>query len=142
MTDQFPEVTLTELFEEQVVRGGDRVAVVCGEESVSYAELNARANRVARWLLGRGVGVEDRVAVSLPRSVDLVVALLGVVKAGAVYVPVDRIIRWSVVSFCWRTRRRCVWWMRRWWRGPRGCRRGMCRPGSGRVWCRRGRLRM
>ncbi|OSP41414.1 hypothetical protein B7767_21180, partial [Streptomyces sp. 13-12-16] len=73
MTDQFPEATLVELFEEQVVRCGDRVAVCCGEESVTYAELNGRANRLARWLVGRGVGPEDVVAVCLPRSVDLVV---------------------------------------------------------------------
>ncbi|WP_179167584.1 condensation domain-containing protein, partial [Streptomyces sp. 13-12-16] len=68
-----PDRTLVELFEEQVVRCGDRVAVCCGEESVTYAELNGRANRLARWLVGRGVGPEDVVAVCLPRSVDLVV---------------------------------------------------------------------
>ncbi len=84
-----PMTTLTELFEAQVACGPERSAVVCGDECVSYGELNARANRLARFLLGRGVGPESFVAVSLPRSVDVVVAVLGVLKAGAAYVPVD-----------------------------------------------------
>jgi amino acid adenylation domain-containing protein/non-ribosomal peptide synthase protein (TIGR01720 family) len=77
------------VFEAQAGRAPGAVAVVCGRESLSYAELDARASRLARYLIGRGVGVEDRVAVMLPRSLGLVVALLAVAKAGAVYVPVD-----------------------------------------------------
>ncbi|WP_438939678.1 AMP-binding protein, partial [Catenulispora pinisilvae] len=60
-----------------------------GDERVSYADLNARANRLARALVARGAGPESLVAVALPRSVDLVVALLAVLKSGAAYVPVD-----------------------------------------------------
>ncbi|WSR13799.1 amino acid adenylation domain-containing protein [Streptomyces sp. NBC_01207] len=81
--------TLPELFEAQVERGPDNTAVLCRGEAVSYAELNARANQVARFLLSREVGPESLVALSLPRSVDWVVAVLGVWKAGAAYLPVD-----------------------------------------------------
>ncbi|MEU3711048.1 non-ribosomal peptide synthetase [Streptomyces catenulae] len=77
------------LFEEQAARTPAAPAVVCGAERLEYGGLNRRANRLARWLIARGVGPEDRVAVVLPRGVDLVVALLAVWKAGAAYVPVD-----------------------------------------------------
>ncbi|MFG3008183.1 amino acid adenylation domain-containing protein, partial [Streptomyces calvus] len=81
--------SLPELFAEQVARTPDAVAVVCGEASLSYARLAARVDRLARVLVARGVGPEQRVALMLPRGVDLVVALLGVMRAGAAYVPVD-----------------------------------------------------
>ncbi|WP_306425209.1 AMP-binding protein, partial [Streptomyces malaysiensis] len=80
---------MPELFEEQVVRVSGAVAVEFEGGVVSYGELDARANRVARLLVSLGVGVESRVVVALPRSVDAVVALLGVLKAGGAYVPVD-----------------------------------------------------
>ncbi|MGA8118179.1 MAG: amino acid adenylation domain-containing protein [Actinocatenispora sp.] len=67
----------------------DRTAVVCGDESLSYAELTARANRVAHHLRGLGVAPGDRVALCLQRSVDMIVAIVGTVAAGAVYVPLD-----------------------------------------------------
>ncbi|MFF7638568.1 non-ribosomal peptide synthase/polyketide synthase, partial [Kitasatospora sp. NPDC008050] len=86
---EVPQATVSELFETQARRSPDAVAVVCGEESLTYGELNARANRLAHQLIGRGVGPERLVAVVLPRSVDLVAALLAVLKTGAAYVPVD-----------------------------------------------------
>ncbi|MER8162842.1 amino acid adenylation domain-containing protein, partial [Streptomyces sp. NPDC094472] len=82
-------VSLPVLFAEQVARTPDAVAVVCDGRELSYAELDAWSNRVARWLAGQGVGAGRFVGVVLPRSVELVVALLGVVKAGGAYVPVD-----------------------------------------------------
>ncbi|WP_328540611.1 non-ribosomal peptide synthetase [Streptomyces sp. NBC_00344] len=77
------------LFEERVRRGPGAVAVLARGVAVSYAELNARANRVAWWLLERGVGAEVPVGVRLRRGVDMLVAVLGVLKAGGVYVPID-----------------------------------------------------
>ncbi|WP_245877376.1 non-ribosomal peptide synthetase, partial [Streptomyces glaucescens] len=82
-------VSLPVLFGEQAARTPEAVAVVAGERSLTYAELDAWSNRVARWLIARGVRAESFVGVKLPRSVELVVALLGVVKAGGAYVPVD-----------------------------------------------------
>ncbi|MEU9634593.1 amino acid adenylation domain-containing protein [Streptomyces tendae] len=81
--------TLPELFEARADRMRDALAVVDDVVRLSYAELNARANRLARLLVERGVGPESLVAVALERSADLVVALLAVVKAGGAYVPVD-----------------------------------------------------
>jgi non-ribosomal peptide synthetase component F len=84
-----PAVTMPELLEEQVARSGDADAVVFEGEVLSYAELNARANRLARYLVSLGAGPERLVAVALPRSLDMVVAVLAVLKSGAAYVPVD-----------------------------------------------------
>ncbi|MEY9949769.1 amino acid adenylation domain-containing protein [Kitasatospora sp. GAS1066B] len=86
---EVPDVTLPGLFEEQVGRIPGSTAVVFGERCVSYGEVNGRANRLARLLVARGVGAEDRVGVVMGRGAELVVALLGVLKAGAAYVPID-----------------------------------------------------
>ncbi|WP_329372864.1 non-ribosomal peptide synthase/polyketide synthase [Streptomyces sp. NBC_00669] len=84
-----PAVSLPELFRERVAAASGRVALVCGDVSLTYAELDARANRLAHALMARGAGPERLVAVVLPRSAELVVAILAVVKSGAAYVPVD-----------------------------------------------------
>jgi amino acid adenylation domain-containing protein len=83
------DVTITGLVEAQAARTPDEVAVIAEGESLTYREVNTRANRLARELAGRGVEPESVVAVSLPRSADLVVALLAVLKAGGAYLPVD-----------------------------------------------------
>ncbi|WKX69505.1 condensation domain-containing protein [Streptomyces sp. XD-27] len=86
---EVPAGSLVELFEERVRCAPGAVAVEFGELALSYGEVNARANRLARCLVGVGVGPERRVAVALPRSVDWLVAVLAVMKAGGAYVPVD-----------------------------------------------------
>ncbi|MFF0749912.1 amino acid adenylation domain-containing protein [Streptomyces sp. NPDC004267] len=81
--------TLPELFEAAAARTPSAPAVTFEDTTLSYAELNDRANRLARLLLAHGTGPERLVALALPRTADLVVAVLAVVKAGAAYVPVD-----------------------------------------------------
>jgi amino acid adenylation domain-containing protein len=83
------EATIHELFEDQVVRDPAATAVIYDGEALSYGELNARANQVAHHLRRLGVGPESLVALFLDRSFDLIVGLLGVLKAGAAYVPID-----------------------------------------------------
>ncbi|MGR3937685.1 non-ribosomal peptide synthase/polyketide synthase [Streptomyces sp. BRA346] len=83
------DATLPELFAAQAASRPRATAVTCGETRLSYDEVNRRANRLARLLIDRGVGPEGLVALALPRSADLVVVLLAVLKAGAGYLPVD-----------------------------------------------------
>src|SRR6266511_2881614 len=78
-----------QLFEEQVRKSPDAVAVVCGDESLSYAELNEQANRLAHYLIGLGVKPDDRVGICVERSLGMVVGLLGILKSGGAYVPLD-----------------------------------------------------
>jgi len=83
------ERTLPELFAAQAARTPDRIALSHGAEGVTYAALEARANRLAHHLQAQGVGPEALVAVCLDRSIDLVMALLAVLKAGGAYLPLD-----------------------------------------------------
>lgn len=80
--------TIPERFAEQVARTPDAVAVSAGPARLTYRELDERANQLAHRLIGLGVRQDDRVAVLLERSIDLVVAILATVKSGGVYVPV------------------------------------------------------
>ncbi|PTA47253.1 non-ribosomal peptide synthetase [Micromonospora sp. RP3T] len=84
-----PAVTLTDEVQRQAAATPDAPALVCDGVTLSYAELNTAANRLARLLVARGAGPETRVALALPRSCELVVAMLAVLKSGAAYVPVD-----------------------------------------------------
>ena len=79
-----------ELFEEQVRESEKQEAVSDGEEELSYEELNERANQLGRYLREQGVGVEERVGVWMERGVEMVVGMLGIWKAGGVYVPLEQ----------------------------------------------------
>ena len=78
-----------ELFEEQVEKTPEAVAVVFEDTALSYGELNRRANQLAHYLRGVGGGAGERVAVCVERSLEMIVGLLAVLKAGGAYVPLD-----------------------------------------------------
>src|SRR5439155_16431705 len=82
-----PAGTVPSLFAEQVRRRPGATAVISGEVELTYAELNARANRLAHRLMGLGIAREDRVGILMEPSVELVVAALAIAKTGAAYVP-------------------------------------------------------
>lgn len=88
-----PPTTLAALFEERAHAAASTIALVApgasGDLELTYGALNRRANRLAHWLIGQGVGTEDVVALRLSNSVEFVVAVLAVLKSGAAYLPID-----------------------------------------------------
>lgn len=84
------DTTVSELVEAQVALNPDAVAIVTDHHEITYAELNARANQLARYLRGMGVGQGTPVAISMDRSPELVAGVLAILKAGGAYVPLDR----------------------------------------------------
>ncbi|MET0621448.1 MAG: amino acid adenylation domain-containing protein [Pyrinomonadaceae bacterium] len=83
------DLLVHQLFEQQAARNPQAEAVVFGETRLTYGELNARANQLAHYLRERGAGPETRVGICMGRSAEMVVAVLGVLKAGAAYIPLD-----------------------------------------------------
>ncbi|MEU5907128.1 non-ribosomal peptide synthetase [Micromonospora sp. NPDC047467] len=81
--------TIPDLYAAQVRLRPEAVAVSCAGVNLTYAELDERSDRIAGWLRARGVGCEDVVALQLPRGIDLVAALLGILKAGAAYLSLE-----------------------------------------------------
>jgi surfactin family lipopeptide synthetase A len=89
-SDPFGQVECVHrMFEAQVGRTPDALAIVFGEEQLTYRQLNARANQLAHYLLARGVGPDVLVGLAVERSLEMVVGVLGILKAGACYVPLD-----------------------------------------------------
>jgi len=86
---EVPLITLPALFEAQVKRSPEATALIFGESILTYAQLNARANRLAHFLMSEGIGPEDLLALALPRSGEMVICLLAILKSGAAYLPLD-----------------------------------------------------
>ena len=84
-----PSGTVGDLFERQVSRTPAAVALVEGRRRITYAELDAQASRLAHHLISRGLEPESIVAIALSRSIEMVVAVLGILKCGAAYLPLD-----------------------------------------------------
>jgi amino acid adenylation domain-containing protein/FkbM family methyltransferase len=84
-----PHTCIHELFEQQAEQWPQRIAVACEGETITYKELDKRANQLAHYLIRLGVGPEIAAGICLPPSIDQLVAILGVLKAGGFYVPLD-----------------------------------------------------
>ena len=83
------EKSVHELFEEQVARTPDTIAIVDGDKELTYRELNSKANQVARTLRKEGIGQNKTVGIIISRSAELIIGILGVLKAGGTYLPID-----------------------------------------------------
>ncbi|WP_160397625.1 non-ribosomal peptide synthetase [Paenibacillus sp. MMS18-CY102] len=88
-SDYQRDKTLHQLFEDQVERTPEAIAIVLGNQRLTYRELNERANRLARNLQKQGAGADQLVAIMVDRSLEMVVGVMGILKAGGAYVPVD-----------------------------------------------------
>ena len=86
---QYPQQCLHELFAAQVTQTPEKIAVIWGEEQLTYQELNTKANQLACYLQSLGVQPETPVGICLDRSLDMIIGLLAILKAGGVYVPLD-----------------------------------------------------
>ncbi|MGF9912133.1 amino acid adenylation domain-containing protein, partial [Paenibacillus ehimensis] len=81
--------TIHALFEEQAEKGPDRTAAVYGSRTITYRELNARANQLAAALRGKGVRADTVVGIMVERSIEMLIGILGILKAGGAYLPID-----------------------------------------------------
>ncbi|MDW3192235.1 MAG: amino acid adenylation domain-containing protein [Cytophagales bacterium] len=85
----YPNKSIAELFENQVISQKDRVALIAGERQISYQDLNARSNQIARVLQSCGIEKEELVGVYADRSIEAVAGILGILKSGGAYLPLD-----------------------------------------------------
>lgn len=85
---EYPRRTVSRIFEEEVEKNAGRTAVICGDDRISYAELNEKANQLAHYLLSQEISPGTKIALFMAPSIEMMVALLGIVKAQCVYVPI------------------------------------------------------
>ncbi len=104
----YPSQSIQELFEEQAGKSPDAIAVVCEQEQMSYQELNRRANQLAHALRALGVTAEQRVGLCLDTSLDLVISVLAILKAGATYLPLDPSFPVERLAFLLRDAQACL----------------------------------
>lgn len=98
-TDYPPYHSIHHWFEEQVKRTPDNIAVVYENQKLTYLELNAKADRLAHYLISLGVTAEVVVALCVERSLDLIIGILGIIKAGGAYLPLDPILPAEAIAF-------------------------------------------
>ena len=97
-TDYQKDKTIVDLFQEQVEKNPENIAVVFEDRQLNYQELNTKANQLAHYLMTLGVGAETLVGICVERSLEMVIGLLGILKAGGAYVPLDPIIPFRAYS--------------------------------------------
>ncbi|NET02964.1 MAG: amino acid adenylation domain-containing protein, partial [Sphaerospermopsis sp. SIO1G1] len=85
----YPEKTVTQLFREQVEKTPDAIAVVCENQRLTYDELNKKANQLANHLISLGIGTDTLVGIYIERSLEMIIGILGTLKAGGAYLPID-----------------------------------------------------
>jgi amino acid adenylation domain-containing protein len=86
---EYPQLCIHQLFAEQVVLHSEAEAVIFGAERLTYRELDQRSNQVANFLVAERIQPEDRIGIFMDRSVEMIVAMLGILKAGGTYLPID-----------------------------------------------------
>jgi non-ribosomal peptide synthetase component F len=101
-TSHAEATTIAALFEEQVLKTPNEIAVVFEKEQLTYQELNERSNQLAHYLRSKGVKEETLVPICVERSLGMIIGVLGILKAGAVYVPIDPEYPAHASVICWK----------------------------------------
>jgi len=81
--------SVVELFENEVIKSFDRIALVYEDSQLTYDELNKKSNQLAHYLIGRGIGLESLIGISMPRCIEAIICMIGILKSGGAYVPID-----------------------------------------------------
>lgn len=87
---EIPDKTFHKMFEEQVIKSPNKIAVICGEDTITYNELNKKANQLAKYIEQKIVGNENLIGIYMERSIKFIVSILGIIKSGNAYVPIDQ----------------------------------------------------